>query len=39
MGDTLRYWQAARQMEKFIDEYAAGRLDDAANTLGKMEMK
>jgi hypothetical protein len=39
MGDSLRYWQLARQIEKFSDEYAAGRFVDAAATLARIEIK
>ena len=37
MGDTLRYWQLAGLIEQFNDHYAAGRLDDAAMALEKIE--
>jgi hypothetical protein len=39
MGDSLRYWQLARLIEEFTDQYAAGRLDDAATTLKKIEAR
>jgi hypothetical protein len=39
MGDSLRYWQTARQIETFIDHYSAGRLEEAAATLDKIEAK
>ncbi|HEY3841429.1 MAG TPA: hypothetical protein VGL72_32885 [Bryobacteraceae bacterium] len=39
MGDTLRYWQMARGIEEFIDNYAAGRLEEAASALERIEAK
>jgi hypothetical protein len=39
MGDSLRYWQLARQIESFNDEYSAGRFDEAAASLAKIEIK
>jgi hypothetical protein len=37
LGDSLRYWKLAKQIGQFTDEYAAGRLEDAARTLEQME--
>ena len=36
LGDTLRYWKFAKQIEQFSDAYAAGRLDDAGRALAEM---
>jgi len=39
MGDSLRYWEMARGIEKFSDEYAAGNFDAAARTLERIASK
>jgi hypothetical protein len=39
MGDSLRYWQTARGIEQFMDEYAAGRFDEAAKALERISLK
>lgn len=33
MGDSLRFWQFTRQIESFMDAYAAGDLERAAKVL------
>jgi hypothetical protein len=30
LGDTLRYWKAARLIEAFVTSYESGDLDNAA---------
>jgi hypothetical protein len=39
MGDSLRYWETARLIQQFIDDYASGRLDDAAKAIERIETK
>ena len=39
LGDTLRYWKFAKQIEQFSDAYAAGRLDDAGRVLRRCHNK
>jgi hypothetical protein len=39
MGDSIRFWEMARAIEKFGDEYAAGRFDDAVKTLERIGNK
>jgi hypothetical protein len=39
MGDSLRYWGTARLIQQFIDDYASGRLEDAAKALERIETK
>jgi hypothetical protein len=39
MGDSLRFWDLAREIEKFNDAYAAGRFDDAVTTLERIASK
>ena len=39
MGDSLRYWETARLIQQFIDDYASGRLEDAAKALERIETK
>ena len=34
MGDTLRYWETARKIARFEQEYSNGRFLEAARTLG-----
>jgi hypothetical protein len=39
LGDTLYYWKTAKQIEKFIESYGSGRLEEtteAASELQKM---
>jgi hypothetical protein len=33
LGDTLEYWKVALQIERFVDDYGAGRLHQAAGDL------
>jgi hypothetical protein len=38
LGDTLAYWRNAKEIEKFVESYGAGRLNEtvaAARTLQK----
>ena len=36
MGDSIRYWQLARKIEQFQDEYVAGKFSQAAKTLEQL---
>jgi hypothetical protein len=36
MGDSIRFWQQARKIEQFQDEYAAGKFSQAAKTLEQL---
>jgi len=37
VGDTLLYWKNAKLIEKFIESYGSGRLDEATQTAGELE--
>jgi hypothetical protein len=39
MRDTLSYWTQARRIERFIEDYANGRFDEAAQDLDGMNLK
>jgi hypothetical protein len=39
MADSLRYWDLARGIERFIEDYANGRFDEAAQALERIETK
>jgi hypothetical protein len=36
MGDSMRYWEMARAIDQFTDQYANGRLDEAVKTLAEI---
>lgn len=39
LGDTLSYWQNAKEIETFIESYGSGRLEEAAAAAGELQKK
>jgi hypothetical protein len=37
LGDSLAYWKRAKQIEKFVESYGSGKLDEALNALKELK--
>jgi hypothetical protein len=37
LGDTLSYWKTAKVIEKFVESYGAGRLEETTEAAGELQ--